>query len=224
MNNSHSENLLTSDTPLSNPDDDELGFAPFAQTLASSIVRMTPPEGLVIAVYAPWGSGKSTLINFVASYLREEPPENQPIIVTFNPWWFSGQENLRTRFFEQLLQTLDKSDQTFKELKSKITTFADAIVNTQLPHSQWAKIVPFILRTKVKDVQERKDDVVQVLRKQRNRILVIIDDIDRLIATEVKEMFQLIKAVADFPNVTYLLAMDKRVAIKALGVCNRADR
>jgi predicted KAP-like P-loop ATPase len=44
----------------------------------------------------------------------------------------------------------------------------------------------------------------------------IIDDIDRLTAEEIRQLFRVIKAVADFPNVIYLLAFDKAIAIKAL--------
>lgn len=45
---------------------------------------------------------------------------------------------------------------------------------------------------------------------------MIIDDIDRLTTDEIRQLFRVIKSVADFPNVIYLLAFDKRVVIKAL--------
>src|SRR5262249_46849912 len=45
----------------------------------------------------------------------------------------------------------------------------------------------------------------------------IIDDIDRLTAEEIRLMFRLIKTVADFPNIIYLLAFDKGVVLSALG-------
>ena len=88
-------NVLSADNPLKDPKDDRLGYAPFARNLAESICRMAPPEGFVIAVYGPWGSGKSTLLNFLIYYLEQKSEDVQPIIVPFNPWWFSGQEDLQ---------------------------------------------------------------------------------------------------------------------------------
>lgn len=91
-------NILSADKPLSDPKDDKLGYAPFAKNLAESICKMSPPDGLVIAVYAPWGLGKSTLLNFIIHYLKQKPEQEQPIIVPYNPWWFSGQEDLTKSF------------------------------------------------------------------------------------------------------------------------------
>ena len=48
------------------------------------------------------------------------------------------------------------------------------------------------------------------------KFLVLIDDIDRLTSEEIRQLFRVVKAVGDFPNVIYLLAFDKKVAITAL--------
>ena len=61
-----------------------------------------------------------------------------------------------------------------------------------------------------------KGQIASLLRKQRQRILVIVDDIDRLTAEEIRQIFRVIKAVADFPKVTYLLAFDRDIIIRAL--------
>jgi len=55
---------LSADRPKTNPIDDRLGYAPFAKHLAESICEMNAAEGLVIAVYGAWGSGKTSLLNF----------------------------------------------------------------------------------------------------------------------------------------------------------------
>lgn len=54
------------------------------------------------------------------------------------------------------------------------------------------------------------------LRKQEKKILVIIDDIDRLTKGEIRQIFKLVKSVANFPNVVYLLAFDENVVAQAL--------
>ena len=46
---------------------------------------------------------------------------------------------------------------------------------------------------------------------------MIIDDIDRLTPEETRQLFTVIKALADFPNVIYLLAFDREVVAQAIG-------
>lgn len=58
---------LSADRPSTDPKDDLFGHAPFAKSLANSIRRYPGSDGLVLALYGPWGSGKSTML----SYLRE---------------------------------------------------------------------------------------------------------------------------------------------------------
>ena len=47
-------------------------------------------------------------------------------------------------------------------------------------------------------------------------MLVVMDDVDRLTKEEIRTLFQLIKANADFPRVVYLLLFDRGVIEKAL--------
>ena len=59
-------------------------------------------------------------------------------------------------------------------------------------------------------------EIAEELRKQPRRIFVTVDDIDRLNPDEIRQLFGVIKSVADFPNVVYLLTFDKKVVIEAL--------
>jgi predicted KAP-like P-loop ATPase len=63
--------MLTNDTPIATPDDDRFGINPFAQALARAISEMPAPNGVVIAVNGPWGSGKSSALNLVLFHLTE---------------------------------------------------------------------------------------------------------------------------------------------------------
>jgi predicted KAP-like P-loop ATPase len=67
------------------------------------------------------------------------------------------------------------------------------------------------------DLAKRKSEVVEALRDLDRPIVVIVDDVDRLPADEIRTVVQAIKAVADFPRTTYLLAYDRRVVAAALG-------
>jgi predicted KAP-like P-loop ATPase len=68
----------------------------------------------------------------------------------------------------------------------------------------------------LRDLATIKDEISQLLVASKTRLLVVIDDIDRLTSTEVRQIFQLVKSVADFRNVTYLLAFDRDVVADSL--------
>ncbi|MBC8740616.1 AAA family ATPase [Paraburkholderia sp. UCT31] len=216
---------LSSDRPLSDPADDLFDHSSFARSLANAIRRQTAAEGIVLALFGPWGSGKSTVLAYVEHYLEQSPEPERPVVVPFNPWWFSGQENLAKAFLSQLQAILPEKYADFKAIADKIAEFSEAIggvvdvVATATGH-RWlggifrsgAKLVA----RKPQDVPALKTALSKLLREQRKRVLVIVDDIDRLTPEEVRQLFTVIKALADFPYVTYLLAFDRDVASAAI--------
>ncbi len=66
-----------------------------------------------------------------------------------------------------------------------------------------------------KSLSQLRDELAADLHGQDKRLLVIIDDVDRLPANEVRQIFRLVKSVADLPNVNYLLIFDREVAERA---------
>jgi hypothetical protein len=61
-----------------------------------------------------------------------------------------------------------------------------------------------------------REAVRKLLQSAERKIAVLIDDLDRLAPAELTAMVQAVKAVADFPNVVYVLAYDPGAASHAL--------
>lgn len=207
---------ISADNPLSNPENDKLGYASFASYLANSISELGLAEGFVVAIYGPWGAGKTTVLNFVIHTLTQKPEEEQPIVVSFNPWLFSGRDDLTKQFFWQLLTTLGKNERISEGIRKGLAEFAEAIAEVPLPYISLLKPLAKYIRPKPKDINLLKRNVEDALRDQGKPILAIIDDIDRLTSDEIRQLFGVIKVVANFPNIIYLIALDKKVAIEAL--------
>lgn len=214
---------LSSDRHSSNPQEDLFGHAPFAESLANSICRYPGNDGLVLALYGPWGSGKSTVLSYVRHFLEQRSETEQPVIVTFNPWWFSGQENLARAFLGQLQAVLPTKSEKFKKLGNLLGDFAEGVGGlidlsgmTGGAGSKIGKLIGLVTKRKPKDVPALKSGISKILREAEKRILVVIDDIDRLTPEETRQLFTVIKALADFPNVVYLLAFDREVAAQAI--------
>jgi predicted KAP-like P-loop ATPase len=213
---------LSADRPSLDPKDDLFGHAPFSKSLADSICRYPGSDGLVLALYGPWGSGKSTVLSYVQHYLEQRPQDEKPVLVKFNPWWFSGQENLAQAFLGQLQAVLPAKSEKFKQLGDLFADFAEGIgglVDLTGVSGGAGGLIGKLLghaKRKPKDVPALKESITAILQKASKRILVVIDDIDRLTPEETRQLFTVIKALADFPNVVYLLAFDREVAAQAI--------
>jgi len=214
---------LSADRPSIDPKDDLFGHAPFARSLADSICRYPGSDGLVLALYGPWGSGKSTVLGYVGHYIKQQPEDDRPVVVPFNPWWFSGQENLARAFLGQLQAILLNKSDKFKKLGYLLSDFAEGVCElidlsgvTGGRAGRLGKLVGKLTKRKPKDVPALKSEISEILEKAKKRILVVIDDIDRLTPDETRQLFTVIKALADFPNVVYLLAFDRNVAAQAI--------
>lgn len=216
---------LSSDRPSMDPAQDLFGHAPFAKTLASAIRGYRGSDGIVLALYGPWGSGKSTVLAYVEHELENGPEAERPVVVSFNPWWFSGHENLAKAFLGQLQAVLPAKYKGFEKVGNLIAEFSGALGGVADVAAK-SHGIPFIgklvesgakrLATKPKDVPALKKALSGLLLKEKKRVLVVIDDIDRLAPDEVRQLFTVIKALADFPYVTYLLAFDREVAATAI--------
>ncbi|MEW6533745.1 MAG: P-loop NTPase fold protein [Thermodesulfobacteriota bacterium] len=210
------EQFFSADRPGKNPEtDDRLGYAPFADRLASAICGMSTPEGIVAAICGEWGTGKSTLIEFVRYYLARREERERPDIVYFNPWWFSGTEQLVSAFFYELLATAAPNKLTKRKNLKRIATFVRLISHVPIPGFKVAEEFAGIIASEGNIVQLRQE-VTEILVQARKHILVIMDDIDRLPPSDIQDLFRLIKAVGNFPNVIYLIAFDRAVVANAL--------
>lgn len=243
------ESLHISDRPA---ETDALGRNHFAKSLARSLISVNTIDGLVIGIEGGWGTGKSTVVGFIKKHLADFDSDAKPIVVEFNPWMVSnsgamvealvaqiaaalhvtlGAQEERLRVGEKLLSYIG----LIKHLKylkyvpgvsfvghiaQDVGEAAGAIGNgvegTQKVLEDIEKLLPQL------DLAKKKAEVVEALRALGRNIVVIVDDLDRLPEDEVRLVVQTIKAVADFPRTTYLLAYDREIVATALGANNLA--
>jgi predicted KAP-like P-loop ATPase len=215
MTNQSPSDGLTADAPLEDPTKDAFGYAAFAKHIAKALIGMKPADGFVISIHGPWGFGKTTLLNFVRYYLAQSPQDHRPIIIAFNPWWFSGSNDLVGHFFGQLNAEFNKWGERFRTLRNTVADFGNAVSETPVPYAGVAKVTN-LFRSGHRSIQDLRHSVEKILREQDQRIVVIIDDIDRLSAEETRQLFRVIKAIANLPNITYVLAFDQTRVAEAL--------
>jgi predicted KAP-like P-loop ATPase len=206
---------FTDDEPIFDPSADELDYARIAERFADAVVRMTPTLSFVVSINGGWGSGKSSFANLVRHYLETRSPDERPIVVGYNPWLFHGVEQLTQAFFLTLLYGVRPHLRRRRRLVRALLDLSAVAVGTAS-----ATPVNFLERLvrgeRVFELDRLKTQLVDALQDAGRRILVVIDDIDRLSPREIGKLFGLIKTVGSLPWVTYLLCFDKTVVIKAL--------
>jgi KAP family P-loop domain len=206
---------IDSDAPVRASQDDRFDRAPFAFRIAETLVRRTDPASLVIAIYGAWGDGKTTVLNFIREKLERE---SSVVCVNFNPWRLNGEDELLRGFFSTLADALDA------ELKTNTEKIGEALKE----YSFFLKPVPVL--SKLEDVakgtgslmsavtlDKLRTKISSILRESRKRVVVIIDDIDRLEKAEIQSVFRLVKLTADFDFVAYVLAFDEAMVAAAIG-------
>ncbi|MGQ0728479.1 KAP family P-loop NTPase fold protein [Acidovorax sp.] len=217
------EAKLSSDVPVTDPAQDEYGFSGFAKNVSKAI-RVTPsPQGLVMAINGPWGSGKSSLLNLIKFDLKTVYESDCPIIIDFNPWWFNGRDQLAAQFLTLFGSKLRNESSGLLKIGELMAEYSGALskavaLSTGIP---WIDVpvngLLKFLKRKPREVPQLKEEISKLLRGSARRILFIVDDLDRLTPEEIREVFKVVKALADFPNVIYLLSFDKVAVADALG-------
>lgn len=243
------KHLFSADRPIASRKEDLLGRSGFAESLASAIKGWKGNDSLVLALYGPWGSGKSSIKNIVIESLRESK-EHYPLIVEFNPWQWAGQEQLAEAFFQEIAVALDRSDtsEKGKERAAKWRAYGAYLTLGASLAKSLKTVLPLLgvpgssilgaLATGLEraskvaqegsaalDVQAEaadrnlsdiKQDLSNALKELKEPVLVVMDDVDRLSTDEIKLLFQLVKANADFPNLIYLLLFQRDIVEKSL--------
>ena len=201
------------DAPLDSEEFDLFDRAPFANRIADTIGGRIDPSSLVVAVYGPWGDGKTTVLNFIRNRLRQFP---SVITVNFNPWRMEGEKALLQGFFEALADALDRELITKSEKAGDILKRYGALLKAVPGRWGDAALGAGEALSSV-SIDDLKNRVGELLKKSNQRVVIVMDDIDRLDKAEMQAIFRLVKLTADFENTAYILAFDENMVAAAIG-------
>lgn len=263
---------VAADQPARSAAEDLLGRSPFAAALADAITGWDEPESLVVALTGPWGSGKSSVTNFVVETLRAMPAPSAAEILIFNPWLVAGQGDVASKLLREIGVALKQHDASAanKRLARKWKVWAAALALTTSVTDGFPGVSSALLTTglgalgltaifsspavertlqvlgvlalavgvtlkasvriaeKARDffevrggalertLDQLKADLKSAMAERPRSLVVVVDDIDRLPASEVQLLLRAIRANADFPNLVFLLVFERDVVEKAI--------
>ncbi len=229
------------DRPIADPADDRLGRDGFVARLARALVReeavdgrtIARASGVVVGLTGPWGSGKSSLLNLLETEIKQQHAAVGAVVVRFDPWLVSGRDDIITQFFAELQATINavgtSDGQTggrLQDLGAKLAGYAKdlapaAALFSMVPGAGTAAAgaakVAETLLTRDRSLAAQHRELAGMLAGVDVPIVVLIDELDRVEDAEVRAVAQLVRAVADFPGISYLLAYDRPRVVEALG-------
>ncbi|SEE88143.1 KAP family P-loop domain-containing protein [Streptomyces sp. 2112.3] len=220
--------LTSGDDPITREQDDLLNRASLVTAVAEEVAGMNADNGGVLAITGRWGTGKTSLVNLIADRLEH----NETVrTIRFNPWFFSGTDQLMGFFFTELASQLQDTETKSKRFKKKSVSIADKFTRYSATLSP-LKFIPFAgaalgaaqgISSGVSQafgqqtsVHEQRAEIIESLNKLNGRIVVLIDDIDRLSQGEIRDLLRLVRLNGSFPRIIYILCFDRAVVEAAL--------
>lgn len=215
------------DKPITDFDQDMLGHEYFVRSLAKAIAEESGHESYVIGLYGKWGSGKTSIINLLSRCFEGKgcKDKTSPILISFSGWGIQDEFDLLNLFS----RTLTEKAKVFGKAKEKISKAAKDLSRYGAALSEFSseiKIISALVGESLKESKspmEIKKDIEETLEKQKRRLVVVIDDLDRMPNDQIRTVFRFVNIVADFRNVTYILPFDYDVVIEALSGVQGSD-
>lgn len=201
------KDIYSSDKPITNHQGDRFQRYFFSKRIAETILKRESPDGLVIGLYGAWGEGKSTILNF----LEGELSGDSIVVVRFNPWSFSYEDNILTNFYHTLATAFEQKLSSTKERLGKI--FGEYGSLGSLGGIDLTKFGESLSKVEPNQLKER---INKFIKESGKKLVIIIDDIDRLDKTEIFSLIKLVKVNADFTNTYYVLSFDNDMVASAI--------
>lgn len=214
--------------PISNKRQDELDRAPFVRRIADGLIdsKTSRATEVTVGLDGPWGSGKTSILNLLQEEIESRHPK--ALVVRFDPWLVAGREDLIAEFFAELIRTLKHSSLYKNRVKSLINglmeygeyvapvaALAEPVSGTAIAAASrtWKKF----WAGRTKPIGKVRNDLIADLKKSHVPIIVLVDELDRIDDSDVRTMAQLVRAIANLPSISYVLAYDSSRVAQALG-------
>ncbi|MEP2280144.1 P-loop NTPase fold protein [Maribacter sp.] len=229
--------IITNELPIKLKKDDLLNYYPFAVKIKEIIQGYSNNSSpLTIGIYGKWGTGKTSLLNLLERHIelfQKDKDDKLFIKFHYNPWLYQSKEEMLFDFFNTLSRKLIYSEDEFlKKAGTSVLKYSRYLESIRLSVSggipnlfnagitvEPYKILKALgedIKGEKKSLEEMKGDIDDALESSNKKIIIFIDDIDRLDKEEIFMLFKLIKTNADFKNLVFVICLDHEHVSKAI--------
>ena len=190
-----------SDVEKKTKKDDLLGFSEEADRFAERVFNQGSSDSMVFGIDAPWGIGKSTFVNLCKEYW-ENSHQEKAIVYSFSPLRYEDRTNLLEKFVDGLIRVIQR--QSFvPEIRPLIYKYS-RFIKAKASFSVFG--VEILSGTYT--IDDAFEDLEIALSGLDIKIIVVVDDLDRLNFSAIKDVLFAIKKSFTLPNISYVLCYD----------------
>ena len=202
------------DMPCTSEEEDLLEISKYVKGLGKFIRECQTP--MSIAIQGDWGNRKTSTLNLLKKNLEADKDTNGIKCVFFNTWQYSQfnmEDSLYVSFVHNLVKQCGGNDEIlktvagfgklafFKAIDWKFGTNASEI----LDGFEKAK------KDQMESVSKLQEDFAELVKKTGKRLVIFIDDLDRLNPEVAVELLEIIKLFVNVENSIFVLAIDYEV-------------
>ena len=226
-----------SDQPIQEVNSDEFNRGVFVNDFIEILANFEGTENYIVGLFAKWGLGKTSVVNLILEKLNSE---NSFCTVYVSAWAFGGDyEKILRDILEQIYQKIEnKSTKTKRgrfgkclskiakaelpfELDTELDLNGGGRAETKISSGKIANTARYIgeILSSTDNITKARKRVEKSIEKSRKKVIVFIDDLDRLEGRRIMEILRIINTIADYGGMTYVLPFDKRYVCSAIKEC-----
>ena len=151
-----------------------------------------------------WNKFEQKVLKILKYYILK----NQLVEIHFSPWNCTSKEQLLEEYLKLLSNQLDF---VIPNIAPKLLQYANIVTGIDLC-GYWGNFFP------KKDISTLKNEIEEILYQTDKKIIVVIDDFDRIQGEEIFNLLKLIGIIANFPNIVNIVAYDKEYILSNLNM------
>ncbi|MCH4812346.1 KAP family NTPase [Vreelandella neptunia] len=201
-----------SDEAIGNKSEDLLASKTQAELFAKTVLDSGTHPGLIFGVDGPWGVGKTSFINLAEHFWREA--EDKVIVCRFEPLRYASEPDLTDRLIRDLSSSIQRKvfAPEFRPAASRYSRLIKGKADFSFLGFKLS------LQPTQETVDELLDDIDEVLKRIGRRVIIVIDDLDRLDAIAVNNVLFATRQTFNLSQATYILCYDTEELVGSQGV------
>lgn len=193
------------DAPIKKADKDLFNMGSLVKRIVNYIAFTDVSDtAFSMGIVGEWGDGKTSLMNLVEERIGKEHEDF--IVVHFNPRGSKKADYIQEDFLEALKQSLAPLHSGIDRTIDKYAVALDVVPGMPAIVEKGMELLQ-ISSDKQREV--KRGDLMAAIEEIGRRIVVMVDDLDRLTGEELIEVLKVLDTNGAFPNMVFLTSFDK---------------
>ncbi|WP_085694664.1 MULTISPECIES: P-loop NTPase fold protein [unclassified Pseudomonas] len=191
-----------SDREIEKSEEDLLDIKDRADIFAERVLNGGSSESLVFGIDAPWGAGKSSFVKLCCNYWKNKG--GRIIVHHFEPLRYEDGTDLTEKFIDDLISTIQQHvfAPSLRPLFKRYENLVKDKKKTSLLD------IKTTLSLNSDSIDSTLEEMKFVLKNINARIIVVVDDLDRMHWSSAKSILFSIKRSFQLPGINYVICYD----------------